>query len=545
MMSSVSGTLNSRRQSFEKSESRRLVNLVTAEWIVLGLCVCLIWGPRLRRSFWVDEAGTWWMAHDGPLAALQKTLHWPGQSLLYSIIASFFCLPAGPLREFALRVPSLIGMAIAAYFLYRMAEEAIGRGSGFIALAMFAFNPVCYRLGTEARPYALALAATAASSWLLYKWVQTRSRRDLIWYVIASTLIVYFQYLFAAIFVVQVVYLLWVFVFERNYAKWQEIVGAFILMGVLILPLLPHLKLLLEQGRTLPFRSALPDPMELMTFVLPTVVAFGMFVGALFVQFLFPTGEHGSGLSRSTVLFFSTWLLLVPTLFLALTVKSKTDIFVDRYMSFSLEADALLLAAAGYVFFGTSRARLWALCAILLSTASPIAMRRAWGIGYDDLKPFMQIIQSESQTNPLPPVFFRSELPESNFNNWRDGLQGESRLYAPFMVYPMPNRLLPLPFHFTRDAKRFISDKLDSELRNVPEVIFVTHDDSWDSWMIGRMAQSGFTLFRQEKPNLFSVLIFKKSNLVKNATGPSNSFSERSVEDADQVVDNVNRSVKR
>jgi hypothetical protein len=380
---------------------------------------------------------------------------------------------------------------------------------------MFAFNPVAYYLGTEARPYALAIAAVAASSWFLYKWVQTRKQRDLIWYVIASTLIVYFQYLFVTIFLVQAIYLLWVFLFERRHARWLQIAVAYAVVALLVLPLLPHLKLLLEQGRTLPFVSN-PNPLELMTFVLSPVLAFGLFVGALFVQFVFPNTEYGTRLSRSTILFWGVWLLLTPTLFLLLSIKSKTDIFIDRYMSSALEADALLLAAGGYIFFGASRARLWALCAILLSTASPIAMRRAWGIGYDDLMPFMQIIKSESRTNPPPPVFFRSELPESNVNNWRDGLQGESRLYAPFMVYPMPNALLPLPFHFTEEAKAFISDKLNSELRNTPEIIFVTHDNSWDSWMTERMARAGFVLARQESPNLFSVLVFKKAGRLSN-----------------------------
>src|SRR5581483_7355454 len=138
-MSSASETFGPRAQSRTESGSTRVLSVVRVQWIAFGLCVCLLWGPRLLRSFWVDEAGTWWMAHDGPILALQKTWHWPGQSLLYSMLASFFCLQAGPLREITLRIPSLIGMAIAGYFLYRMAEQAIGRGTGFVALVMFAF----------------------------------------------------------------------------------------------------------------------------------------------------------------------------------------------------------------------------------------------------------------------------------------------------------------------------------------------------------------------------------------------------------------------
>lgn len=159
-----------------KSEEREVISeppgaLVAggmrAWWIALAIIILLVWGPRLGRSFWVDEAGTWWMAHDGPIAAIQKTWHWPGQSLLYSVIASLFCLPSGPFREFVLRIPSLLGVGVACYFLYRLAEQAIGRGAGFITLVLFTLNQVIYYTGTEARPYGLALGSWRRGCFLL------------------------------------------------------------------------------------------------------------------------------------------------------------------------------------------------------------------------------------------------------------------------------------------------------------------------------------------------------------------------------------------
>ena len=129
--------------------------------------------------------------------------------------------------------------------------------------------------------------------------------------------------------------------------------------------------------------------------------------------------------------------------------------------------------------------------------------------GTEDLKPFMDIVRAESKTNP-PPVLFRSELPESTAGDWRSGLSGDGHLYAPFVVYPMPNRLIPLPFHFTDEAKAFISQTVDGQLRNVPELIFVTHEQSWDPWMIDRMRQAGFRAAAIYRPNAFTVIIFKK-----------------------------------
>jgi hypothetical protein len=87
----------------------------------------------LTRSFWVDEAGTFWMVHEGAIRAVQKTWHWPGQSILYSVIASFFCFDGSPWRDALLRIPSLVGIAAAGYFLYRIAERRIGDRAGIRA----------------------------------------------------------------------------------------------------------------------------------------------------------------------------------------------------------------------------------------------------------------------------------------------------------------------------------------------------------------------------------------------------------------------------
>ena len=43
--------------------------------------VCLRAGPGDLRSLWFDEAGTFWIAHEGLIRAVQKTLRWPGRAV--------------------------------------------------------------------------------------------------------------------------------------------------------------------------------------------------------------------------------------------------------------------------------------------------------------------------------------------------------------------------------------------------------------------------------------------------------------------------------
>jgi hypothetical protein len=482
-------------------------------WIVFSILAALVWLPRLiLRSFWVDEAGTFWMAHDGLIAAVQKTWHWPGQSVLYSAIASLFCLNSGPLREFALRIPTVLGMLAAGYFLYRLAESAIGKGAGLPAVAIFAFNPTTVVLGTEARPYGLAVGAAAASTWFLYRYRETNSRKDLAGYIAGSTLIVYFHYFFAVVFCVHLVYLLYASWIARLPVRWSRIIAAWIAVGVLALPLLPHMLLIAREAHTFQY-SRKPMVLELVEEVLPMLLAFGLLLSALVVQFLFPGMlRRAVSLARpDTVLVVMLWLF-GPALLFSLSLAVSGNFFFDRYFGYALLGEALVLGYAGWSVFQSQAARVWVLLAAFLSTASPLAIAAGFHPGQTDLAPMLNVIRAESSRGNLPPVFFSSPLPESNFLNWKGGV-AKTYLYAPFVAYPIPNRFFPLPYLPSDDAKQYISNAIESQLAHAHEVIFVTHHANfsvWVPWMMARMQEAGFTGEVEQPNSAYTVVIFRR-----------------------------------
>ena len=98
-----------------------------------------------------------------------------------------------------LRIPSLIGMVAAAYFLYRCAERRIGHCAGIVAVILFVFHPAVIEIGLQARPYSLAIGAVAASCWALLEWEESRSRGHLLRYMLAAILVIYLHYFFAVI----------------------------------------------------------------------------------------------------------------------------------------------------------------------------------------------------------------------------------------------------------------------------------------------------------------------------------------------------------
>ena len=454
--------------------------------VTAAIFFAIAWGPRLTRSFWVDEAGTFWMAHEGMVRAVQKTWHWPGQSILYSVIASFFCFDGLPWRDALLRIPSLIGIAAAGYFLYRIAEHRIGDRAGIVAVILFVFHPGVTEIGLQARPYALAIGAVAASCWALLEWEESRSRSHLLRYMLAAILVIYLHYFFAVILGIHALYLLFVFVVEGRRQRWGETVlaGAGILLS--IVPLIPHLKLLLGQGHTLPY-TAPPALADLADILAPSLLIAGLLAAGCLLSMVWPATRSVRMRRDPAFLFLITaWWLVGPTLFMVVSKATPMRIFMTRYLAFSFPAQALLFAYLGYRLFGAG-ARVWALAAIVLFAGNPILAVRATQ-GKDEFLPVMRLIRAKADV----PVFFPSLLHESVFYDWRAGNQPNSYLFAPLVAYPIDNPLLPLPAMATDDAKEYVGEMVDSRLKGNAEVLFVDYLETWEPWILARMRQAGF-----------------------------------------------------
>jgi hypothetical protein len=94
---------------------------------ILALCALvflLAWLPRLYWGFWTDEAGTFWMVCKGWREARSRTATWPGRSITYSVLDSFF-VSAGLWKEPLLRVPSVL--AIVGSLRWAEADPATSR----------------------------------------------------------------------------------------------------------------------------------------------------------------------------------------------------------------------------------------------------------------------------------------------------------------------------------------------------------------------------------------------------------------------------------
>lgn len=136
--------------------------------LVLGL-----WGIG-NLGLGNDEHCTWWAAH----------LAWPDFLRLLghadAVLAPYYllirlCISLLGDTELVLRLPSALGMAIAAALTTQLGRRLGGTSTGFVAGLIFALTPSVSSYAQEARPYALSVATAVGSVLLLLRALDKRA----------------------------------------------------------------------------------------------------------------------------------------------------------------------------------------------------------------------------------------------------------------------------------------------------------------------------------------------------------------------------------
>ena len=153
--------------------------------------------------------------------------------------------------------------------------------------------PATVELATQARPYSLAIAAVAASSWTLYRWVDSRGRGwlcglhrllgpdHLVSLSVQRDICRRMPSFYAANSL-------------RAAASAASVScsSAYAVIALLVTPLLPHMRLLLQESHTLPFGPK-PVAVSLAELLMPPVFIAVVFVAGLLVHFAGPPSTSG------------------------------------------------------------------------------------------------------------------------------------------------------------------------------------------------------------------------------------------------------------
>ena len=427
-----------------------------SKWLFRALFAGVIfayWMPRMSRGFWIDEATTYWIDQGGWAQAWLKFKSFSaGQSILYQYVVSPF-LSDGSNKEALLRVPSVAGMLLAAWLLYKLTERILGPGSGWLAVVPFASAAAIVETATSARPYALGLAVILASFWSLREWVHTGRRTRLALYCVSSALVVYFHYLFVLIFLVQTVYLVAAHRRGRSFS-WSQILLACFAIAVAAVPLASQMLTLAHQAGT--WKSAAKLTLGNFLSFYPSAVVIGVAIGLLLFFVLHREWfAKASALAADDAILLVTWVLLGPLLMFVLERTTSLAVFATRYLIYALPPCFILLAAC-IRHIHNQRAQFALSLAVVLTAALYV---RDIGFNTPEWRTPLRLAQEIAASGT--PILLRSPHADGVGFDWKTEPNPAHHYFAQLAPYPVRNEIIPVPFFMDDASERYLEREIE------------------------------------------------------------------------------------
>jgi len=450
-------------------------------WIIaVGTMVVIqLWFGMIGTSLWQDETGTWWIAKDGAAEVVRRSFSWSGQSPLF-YLAAWLSQRLFGLNEIALRIPSVLAMSGAIYFLYRIAERLYDRTSA--ALVSFVFLCVVSFYAIDARPYALAIFCLTVSTWALLRWLDGNRPLDAVLYLIAGTLVVYVHCIMSLGLGAGVIYAVAV---TRKQPRRLACLG-FLQVAIFLLcaPLLSELKIFYA-ARSIHNNAGLPTIGDLLYGFVPCSLA-GALVILVWICMVFRKDAEivGKCSGRAAVLI-GTWAFLAPLILLLLPVFTDLRLYVDRYFSSALPGQALL--AGGLLSSIRPRAVRKALV-LVLGAVSILAQGRLTqnSHGNEDWRAAMASARKEAGSAPV--LMVSGFIEAVDFAALRNPKLSDI-LFAPEVFYGEPEKSIRLPNSFNGNGGaelETIAKQLEPESRFF--VLTGKLNRNYEMWLAGRLS---------------------------------------------------------
>ncbi len=464
----------------------------TREQIYVGLVVLLIvvtsgrlWLPQLGASFWLDETGTAWLIQGDFWTAMSRSVQFQGGHTLF-VVVEWLVKQFTGLREIGLRMPSVLGMAGATYFIYLLGRRLYDNWVGLFGALFFVCLPAVAFAASDARPYALALMGLTGSTLALVRWLDEQNTGRAVVYAATFAATVLLHYLFLLALVSHATYLLhWKRAGRRLEPRNLAIVVGF---GVLfLLPGLPAFLRILGERSSLsnPYPS---EPHDIFNFVLPPdlvqLLAVAFLIAALVVGTRLRTAGYRAGMLTLLV----AWVAIPAVTLYEISTRTATYVLVPRYFLMVTPALALLVAA------GVRQLRATGAQIVVMGLVAILAFR-SFATTTHTLEDWRAAAATERSivTDASTPVLLFSGLIEANQISWLSDPEKASYLNAPAAMYPMNGRLIPTPFRLEGDGVAYMNRIVEEELILSPRFVLVTRGaDPYKAWLDSVVSSAGF-----------------------------------------------------
>ena len=486
-----------------------------------GAAVVRLWIMPMTASLWLDETITYWTACKGMSAAISRSQFWPGQNVLYSLIAAL-ALRLGGNSEVVLRLPSLLAALATIWLLFRLGTRLLDRETGLLAVVVFVSLQEMSETAANARPYAIGLLLVVGSMLQLARWLDTGRARNLLGYVILTAAIPYFHYLFATVFLVHAAYALYRSRGEGR-VRPAGLLGAAALVGILLSPAIWN-AIHANHISAASSISSTPDFEKLVSALMPVVLGAGILVGLLLGYVWFRQVSAGERLevSPDTALLLICWLVIPIVACFAVSRLTGFKIFVSRYYLPAFPALALLVAW-GIRSLVSEKIRVCVAGGIVAAALLSFGTHHLWVNPHlEDWRTAAQTIRAASVDGNTP-VLVRTGLVETEKPSWGLDIDRDSPLLAPLSRYPIPGRIILVPARFNDDSVRYMNDVASKILEPSGQFLYMTRDvsDAFQPWLSGRFSGQGFVVSKLGHADGVSVFQFRRSSAPSSSTLPS------------------------
>jgi hypothetical protein len=463
----------------------------------------------MTASLWLDEAVTFWSVCKGIGPSISRSQFWPGQNLLYTLIAAAAVRVGGP-SEIALRLPSLFAAFGTAWLLFRLGTRLFDRETGVLALVVFASLQEMSKTAANARPYALGLLVVVGSMLQLVRWLDTGRMRNMLGYAGLAAAILYFHYLFAPVYLVQAAYALYR-VRSGGPVRWYRLIVAAAFIGVLISPLILNAILVSRGSSKLVFLPT-PDFGALVSSIMPAALGPGVFAGLLLGYILCRrVSVSQPAMASDTAVLLLGWLLVPIVTLFAVSRLTGFKLFADKYYLPSM-LGLVLLAGWGIRTLLPEKVRVCVSLCVVLAAIASFGSHHLWVNPHlEDWRAAAQAVRAANLGDKTP-VLVRPGLIESAKVTWDFDIDPDSPLLCPLSKYPIPGRIVLIPLRLDSDNIRYMEDVSSKVLEPASQFVFVTRDqgDTFTPWLLGRFSHEGFVASKLGHADGVTATLFRR-----------------------------------
>jgi uncharacterized membrane protein len=415
--------------------------------VLFGCVVIACWIiPAAINSLWLDETGTYWIAKDRLRDVFSRSYYWSNFSPYY--VLAYLAIHLGGVNELLIRMPSIICMAMAAFFIYRIGTRVADEDVGLGAAVLFSVIHEVAFSAADARPYAFTITMLTAYVFALLRWLEIGTMSRAVAVAVAATLTLYAHALMAPGLVAPAAYALWHT--RRRLALITIHVGT----AVLAIPLAIQLHTYFTMGAVHMFagRPAFPD---LWATISPDQLVTTFWVGVALAYASGVLRVDGWRPSRSVVFMLTSWVLLGPFATFTLARVSSVQLYVPRYLMYVVPAQALLLAMAVRALGSVrSRRTLVAMMTAISIVAFVESSRFRHG---EDWRGAMALLR-EKRPGSETPIVIPSCFVEAQSAKYLEDPLFKDVLFAPELVYPPAGHVVHVPYKFDETFMHHVTD---------------------------------------------------------------------------------------